>query len=948
MSLIKEKNTNIKLIPTRNTFSFDIAIKKLNISDEEKQYPIVIAARSTEFQTENFIPMKWNKKDKVLINKISDPVNLTLPLSENEIAPDAHIYLEMFTNTKNSAGLPSPNRAGEIFFSYRDLKDIAKSKEEGKKNITANINYHQAETAGKTENKGEILITLQDYDALSKIKFEKVKPFHFVKENYKIIEEALNRRAKIDETFLKKYPPSVKELKNVAIPFQISMIAPIPAESFWVDNRKTIPYEEREEVAYRKVKAVLNRHDMTEEHFNSIIETQFKSSKLHPEMREVCKILANVCTLNANNWYYKADEGYIQNQKVGVEDFLHINRLASINASVASGDCEDTQEAAFDTFRSIQEDIYKTDTMKNLQKVSKEFIVIGSLASVEGQKVEDADGKRKDVFVGDNTNIKTGAHMFSMAIPLREFEKLAKTGSETLKYRHTSKLHPNVHLFKLVLEGTGAISPLIFPETAYSTTKEEFEKEKIKHENLLSVINTFEKKTIGISYGSRPRIPSRSVDKNNLMPQFYRYIRKCFVGDALGNKNGDTFFACTDENESGVSIRSMVLSDNLHVDISKEHFTPFKFVMVPRPNEFDAKIFERLKKQLPLDPGEVPVKVNISANISSPGGVSIYSTLNNFNTKCEKITQSRRKNKNETMNYTVSYKNTEVFDMMHKDKKLIEIIGQEVLDNDFIVGARANFNQISNISSFVDVKFAIDLDKLKKDKDSLIKGALISNRARFREEYQDDDDDVFFEEDNDEDNEYDPRYSRFSKEKFGSSFIQMDDNKKKIECGIEHKYRHPHSILYRLIKELEAEQLHAKISNPIAFLTPGYGYSFFLYILRMEHVKKMLNSFLSNTHDKGVFVPFLDEDALMELKQDYDLYNHSLHEKVIKDHFFIIENDKIITLGEYMYSKKTLSLSMFDDTLRVKSKSGENEYEIFRKLKIDELDAYLIDGVIDL
>jgi len=939
---------SLKVSPVKDIFSFDISIKNLCISNEEKAYPITLAIRSTEFQTENFIKMKWDGEDTVNPNKESDPINLTFPLKlKEELDPDADIFGEMFTNTKNSVGLPSPNRSGESFVSYRNLKDLATSKETNKI-ISANISYHQAETAGKVENKGQLLIKLQNYDSLSKIKFKKVENFHYVKENYKTIEDALKRRGKVDEYFLKKYPPSVKELENVAIPFQISMVAPVPAEGFWVDNRKFIPYEEREEVAHRKLKAVLNRDDMTEEHFNSIIESQFKTSKLHPEMRKVCKILANVCTLNANNWYYKADEGFIQNKKVGVEDFLSINRLAQINGSTASGDCEDSAKSAFDTFRAIQEDIYKTDIMKNLQRVSKEFVVIGSLASVEGQKVEDADGKRKDVFVGDNTNIKTGAHMFSMAIPTREFEKLVENGSEKSKLKFPkSKLHPDIHLFKLVLEGTGAISPLIFPESSYSTTKEEFIKEKVYHENLLSVINTFEKKTIGISYGSRPRIPSRPVDKSNLLPQFYRYIRNVFVGKALGNINGDAFFVCTNENESGVDIRSIFLSDNIHADLSKEHFTPFKFVMVPRPNDFDAKIFERLKSQLPLDPGELPVKVNISANVSSPGGVNIYSTLNNFNEKCEKIAQPRKKSKNETMNYTVSYKNTEVFDMMHKDKKLIEIIGQEVLDNDFIVSAKGTFNQISNISSFVDIKFVIDLDRLKKkESSSLIKDALISNRLRFREEEEEDDDDIFFEEDDDEDDdEYENRRFKYSKEQFGSSFINFSD-KKLLGCGMDSS--HPHGILYHLIKELEGEQLRAKISNPVAFLTPGYGYSFFLYVLRMEHVKKMLNAFLSSTHEKGVFVPFLDEDTLMELKQEYDLYDHSLHDKVIKDHFFIMENYKIVTLGEYLYSKKAVSLSTFDDMLRVKSKHGENEYEIYKRLKIDGLDAYFIDGVIDL
>jgi hypothetical protein len=133
-----------------------------------------------------------------------------------------------------------------------------------------------------------------------------------------------------------------------------------------------------------------------------------------------------------------------------------------------------------------------------------------------------------------------------------------------------------------------------------------------------------------------------------------------------------------------------------------------------------------------------------------------------------------------------------------------------------------------------------------------------------------------------------------------------------------------------------------------------FGFRYILYILKMDHIQKLLSPFLHSTHEEiGAFIPFLNEETLSELMHVYDLKSHAIHEKIVKMHFFYITKNmstkerKVITLDESLSTTRKYPIMMTNEGLEYYHPDQE-VIQIMDFEKVGNISLYFIDGMLPL
>lgn len=708
----KPIRTGLPQTTKKYTINLKLTLKDFSLSDYEKKYKVSTAVRCTEdllVGSEKIKDFTWVKMPME-----SSPVFVDLSM-EKMTNPDAKIFAEVFTRIGNSIGLPAPVGCGVAQIEVKELVDELIKNPKRLENcvIERDVVCTQACDETREAKKGKIMIQVLNPHDLLDLQFYPVRMEHVLEINSPYISNAINRHIEKEKNFFIQREPIVKEVGGIFHPYLGSDV-PLPGHYFFLDMTKGRTVRDEESFIGNLLQTSLNRNNLTVDWFNEKCSLLFSNNCDDYSRLKLSKVLADTCTILPNSMYYASDHVYVGNDLVDIENFQNPIRFDAIDPKRASADCEDDANNIYNIATRIQRTDFDSETLRNLSTLSKLYVFCGTLASVQGAKLPNTE-EDIPVCINDENekNVPVGAHMCVTAIPHVKFVEMVTAGPKPNDVKNLSTQYYrkewdiiSTEMPFLALEGTGSMNPFIFPLHCYSKDKNISSQLRREHETKLNVQSylTGSKETQFISTGVLQLSASRLEDKNDVYPKFLRYASQ-FYTDKFGRP--DTFFP-SDGKVRGISIRSLFLTDNKHVNISNErYYKKPTLEMLQRAPDQDEKIFMRLKSQMPPYPHQKITESNVKKIGSSVSdtGVNRIDSLYEFNSKCAEYTNGRTCK--ESIDVHMSYKHDMLFDMRHEGTSLIDKIASEIKNSKRIIGAKAKMVVLSDRSHIMDVKFTV-------------------------------------------------------------------------------------------------------------------------------------------------------------------------------------------------------------------------------------------------
>ena len=654
---------------------------------------------------------------------ISNPIETFVMLHNyTQLPPDVRIHVDLFTETPSSVGQLCPNESGTASISIRDVKkEIEKFPNKNHFRIPI-ICYQMRGRDEEMQNTvGYVELEFRDVKALDKVLFRKPLVTDILDENVPMIRKALQSNIDTCVHYIRTLNPIVDELRDIECP-TYNNVMQLPGKMFFVDP--TIRNDEDEERFFGNLLQIsIDRNQKTTEWFNDTIENKFDKGIFDEDVLLACKILGDTTTTLSTTTNYKSDQEYFNGKLVNIENFSITERLiaaAGDEAFKAGVDCEDSGLTNVTTGHRIQTTKFKARALKNLQKLANSYTFFGALSSIQGAQIRDTDGGVAKIFIGSeyDKKIKAGAHIFGLAIPYMKFSEMIKEGPSPndvrfIKWDKMTENHKKIgkELKTLILEGTGPLNPLgVYPPQCYTKDRKTFESKREEHIERLETMKLIESSLPGIGAGMIQRHSIHEDDEPDLFPVFYRYIKSIIT--PTFHKTGD-IFTFSDGKNSGISIRSLTLSSNVHADLSKEKFYRKPTLqMYPREDPLYTEVFTSMRNQLPIHPRQdvTEQQLQVFGNSITQTGVKRVDSLERLQQELDRITEERKQNigKNvKTISVVSTYKHDGLFDRVNRDNiVLINQIAQDVKNCPKIIDAKVSMIPITRGIHCVDISFS--------------------------------------------------------------------------------------------------------------------------------------------------------------------------------------------------------------------------------------------------
>jgi hypothetical protein len=865
--------------------NLNIHLKSVDISPQESHGPIKLGIRNTEDRS-------WNSEKFLTVGKDSR-ASMKIGNVPSRFSEDSNIWIEMFLKTNESYV-----RSGETNISYSEIAEAMRNS--NKRTLTKEVVYHQlSNTPVKAlltididcENIGGQLTSSHQHNSLPE---PFAGPYQIIESNTTTITQILKKNMEEAVSFMKIEPIS-DELNGVAAPYDQENVT-LPAKLYFVDRSwKTIPQKFKEDFFTNSIGTSLRRNGMSAEEFNKTVDDMWKGGDVNDFKKwKVCKVVSDSTTLLSVSRPYLSDKGYYKGKESGIENFQHTERIESLDPeSVAAGDCEDSARTIVSIYNALQshmKEFSHDPLLLNASRIANLYVVGACLSTVTGSQLADSEGNPVKVHIGDpvEKNLEIGAHMFVLAMPFPHFHgmlneeevKLCKVNPEVQKRSHLASGLPH-H----ILEGTGTLSPNVFPNKSYFGDEENINSafteqlNYIKAQVALSRSNPQEL----LNKAKIQKVPSSFEDEEGMQPVFIRTLSDIFVPQF--HTNGDHFiFTNESYDKRGAWLRNVCLKDT-YINGDKHYVEP-KLFMSQRESEQEARIYANLEKQTPFSSGvymdESTIPRRVGKEIS--GGRKREDIIHEFNEGSKKILRNR-KPKGESTKINLFYIHDDFVEGDTPGKILADIS-----NNTDIIGAESFFVPVDNFVHVVELELEIDISSFKyqgevDNKEGGTKGISSSFNSKSKKKVKFDDKVMM------------KHIESCSPNSFIKSRNIFSNCGKENVSPFKALYIGKHSpdsvtsslskVLDKLLELTEKEAMNdPDYDGGNSTVAKFYGFRAVVALLKMSHIQKSLKKFLTDKrHKRTIVFPFLSSDDTHLVPELLEM-GESVHLKVILDHLF--------------------------------------------------------------
>lgn len=711
-------NLNLKLIP-------------VDISPQESKGPIKLGIRNTEERT-------WNSEKFLTVDK-NGHASVMIGNVPSKYQEDSNIWIEMFIKTKESYV-----RGGETNISYSEL--AASMRDKNMRKFQKDIIYHEM---NGSPVKAKLLVDIEHENigkglSGSNMNLQPtpvVTPYQIIETNEKLITDVLSRNMTEAVNFMKMEPIS-DELNGVAAPYDQDNVT-LPAKLYFVDKSwESIPHKLKANFFANALHTSLRRNDMSEDTFVKTVDGMWNGKDTNDFLKwKACKVVSDSTTLLSVSRPYLSDTGYLKGKQVGIENFQHTERVEALDpTSVAAGDCEDSARTILSIYHALQthmSDFSSEPLLHNASRIANLYVPGACLSTVTGSQLADSEGNPIKVHIGDKVEkkLEIGAHMFVLAIPLAHFHGMlkeedlhkCKVDAEVMKRKHLSSSLPH-H----VLEGTGTLSPNIFPYKSYFGDKENIDMAFKEHLDFIKgqIILSKGKPKALLNSAKLQKLPATFEDEEGMQPVFIRSLSDLFVPQF--HETGDHFiFTNNGFNKRGAWLRNVCLRDT-YIQGDRSYVEP-RLYMSQREDQHAAMVYKNLEKQTPfssgiyIEEGKIGKRIGmkIGGNVSGrgkEGRKTRADVLHEFNENVKKITKGRglKVNGNSNGNGNGNNKDNSTKTMrlfyIHDDfieGNTPELVLMDIKNNPDILEVESSFVPVDNFVHVVELEVKVDISSLK-------------------------------------------------------------------------------------------------------------------------------------------------------------------------------------------------------------------------------------------
>lgn len=882
-----------------------------NLSREEISDPPGLSIYTTtnkRTDSESFTSFIYKDQSGVreIVSELS-PISINLGVSEI-FPPDSRLHFQFWTYRKNKLGDTSVSKAG---IASVLISDIQKSVRVNKPILIPLTLQQKIDKNGNAFTKAVVSIKVKYPERTKTWTFKNIEKTHILPCNNEFVSDKISNYAENIFQKSRSYMQS-EETKKVILPI-IEDVVPTTTQSYFV-NRNFGLDKISEEIYFGDLLDLsIRRLGYDKNEMNELIKTCRTKKRYSCKLKKAVDVLGTMLAIRAVSRPYMGDSVNIENQKISIEDFNLPSRSDNMMSKsdsellFSSADCEDggigiTQHSI--RFRSGK---FGDPVLENFQWLSQRYVFGGVLATVSGAEIKDSDGNPKTLYIDtpDYNSLKSGAHIFCLAFPNEKFKKMTKNYNLISKYYDDKYSELESELPNMILEGTGSVTPSIFPDQTYYDDEEDIKeafvqhkKKMISYEELLNAGECFKDAVY-------QRFPGTLADEPNKAAPFYRIATDFYTSDfdeELGDQFG-FFNTSGSEHSRGINIRHLVLDENRHVDLSKE--TSYSFPVLKRiqsMNEDTRKVFVKLSYQIPHCSPEKISDEDIEYVSTKPTdqGINRTDVLYEFKQQAKKILSGRNVDDKRNVQCSFTFLGDHFFDDHDKRKNIIDLIKK----NNYVRDIDVNLITLGSKIKMVDLYLKVDSDMIEK-KESL-KSTVQSEIFPW---------DIF---------EYDT-------DPFNFDELFREGNEIENIVMLLQNINQKQISLFRTDFEKAREK---DVSNL-------WGFGAIIYLLNMPHIKEMVKRFIMIDTDKYMMFPFIYTKGAMRFKSLLNNYNNSkkLHEIIISDILILRTYDMMETYSSYKKGTNLTKVSiynneeMFHDDIPLKPQL--NEMVIWEKNNTD-------------